>query len=178
MSSSLTMDELIMLGKYRWAVPLLADLAAHGGARFVELLHRLAISRDSLTRTLQGAMETGWVLRNPGHGHPLRPEYILTTEGERIAASAAQIRAAQRRIGIGPVHLTRWSLPIVRTIADGRQRFNEIARALPESSPRALSQGLQALTGQALVERRLVEGFPPGSVYTLTKGGVLLAGAG
>jgi DNA-binding HxlR family transcriptional regulator len=177
MTSSLSLDELVSLGKYRWAVPLLADLAEHKGGRFVELLNRLDIARESLTRTLEGALALGWVRRNPGHGHPLRPEYILTVEGERIAVSAAQIEAAQRRIGIGPVHLTRWSLPIVRTIADGRQRFNEIARALPTSSPRALSQGLQALTGQALVDRRLVDGFPPGSVYWLTKGGVLLAGA-
>jgi DNA-binding HxlR family transcriptional regulator len=178
MPSSLSLDELVALGRYRWAVPLLTDLTAHKGARFVELLNRLEIARESLTRTLEGAIAMGWVRRNPGHGHPLRPEYILTEHGERLAASATRIAAAQRHIGIAPVHLTRWSLPIVRTIADGRQRFNEIARPLPDSSPRALSQGLQALTGQALVDRRLVDGFPPGSVYTLTKGGVLLAGAG
>lgn len=177
MPSSLTLEELIALGKYRWISPLLVDLAAHKGARFVELLNRLAISRDSLTRSLQGATDMGWVQRNPGHGHPLRPEYILTEQGQRLAIYAAKIETAQRRIGIDPTSLTRWSLPIVRTIAEGRERFNDIARALPDSSPRALSQGLQVLAKQALVKRQLVDAFPPGSIYALTKVGIVLGDA-
>ncbi len=73
MSSSTPLIDVIALGKQRWMVALLADLAAHEGGRFVELLKRLGLSRDSLVRTLEGATLAGWVKRNPGHGHPLRP---------------------------------------------------------------------------------------------------------
>ncbi len=30
-------------------------------------------------------MALGLVIRNPGYGHPLRPEYILTPEGHAAA---------------------------------------------------------------------------------------------
>jgi DNA-binding HxlR family transcriptional regulator len=177
MSSSLTLDELVALGRYRWAVPLLADLAAHKGGRFVELLNRLGLSRDSLTRTLEGAVTMGWVKRNPGHGHPLRPEYILTELGERLAASAVEINAAQTQLGLPPATMSRWSLPIVRSIAHGSQRFNDIARNLPATSPRALSLGLQGLATQRLIMRTIVDGYPPASHYSLTDGGLLLSTA-
>jgi DNA-binding HxlR family transcriptional regulator len=177
MSSSLSLEELIALGKHRWAVPLIVDLAAHKGGRFVELLHRLSISRGSLTRTLEGAVAMGWVKRNPGHGHPLRPEYILTEAGQRLSISATRIEAAQIRLGLAPAKMSRWSLPIVRSIAQGSQRFNDIARNLPATSPRALSSGLQGLAKQKLVIRSLVDGYPPASHYCLTGGGLMLAAA-
>ena len=47
MPSSVPDPLLIQLGSHRWLVPLLADLAAHRGARFVELIHRLGLPRDS-----------------------------------------------------------------------------------------------------------------------------------
>src|SRR3990167_5943514 len=99
---------LIQLGSHRWLVPLLADLAAHRGARFVELIHRLGLSRDSLTRTLDAAATIGWVQRNPGHGHPLRPEYRLTEAGAAPAARAAAIADAQRAVGGPAAAGTRW----------------------------------------------------------------------
>ena len=66
MPSSKSDPLLVQLGSHRWLVPLLADLAARKGARFVELVHRLGLSRDSLTRTLEAAQAIGWVRRNPG----------------------------------------------------------------------------------------------------------------
>ena len=80
-------------------------------------------------------------------------------------------------IGLTPEQMARWSLPIVRVIASGQQRFNDIARALPTSNPRALSQGLQNLIRQTLVERSLIDGRPPATLYALTPDGVWLAQA-
>ena len=60
---------------------MLAELERQRGARFVALANRLGVSRDSLTRTLGALIDAGFVARNPGHGHPLRPEYILTKRG-------------------------------------------------------------------------------------------------
>ena len=107
---------LIQLGSHRWLIPLLADLAAHRGARFVELIHRLGLPRDSLTRTLDAAAAIGWAQRNPGHGHPLRPEYILTEAGKAAAARAATIADAQASIGLPPGGATRWGLPLIAGI--------------------------------------------------------------
>lgn len=168
---------LVQLGSHRWLVPLLADLAAHKGARFVELIHRLGLPRDSLTRTLDAAATIGWVQRNPGHGHPLRPEYVLTETGKAAAARAATINEAQAAIGLPPGAATRWSLPLVAGIGAGHHRFNALARLLAPATPRALSQGLSALGERGLVRREVIDMRPPTSLYGLTRNGEILAEA-
>jgi DNA-binding HxlR family transcriptional regulator len=177
MRSTLSLDELTALGRNRWAVALLADLAAHRGARFVELMHRLTLPRDSLVRTLQSALAAGWVMHNPGHGHPLRPEYLLTPLGARLATGAQAIALAQAELGLEPGTLTRWGMPLIRVIGPGQARFNTLAQALAPATPRAVSQGLQALTAHELVARDLVDGWPPASLYRLTQAGRHLAQA-
>lgn len=168
---------LIALGSHRWLVPLLADLAGHKGARFVELVHRLGLSRDSCTRTLEAAVRIGWVRRNPGHGHPLRPEYILTEAGAAAAARATTIAEAQAAIGLPPGSATRWGLPLVAGIGGGHDRFNALSRLLTPATPRALSQGLTALGTHGLVRREVIDMRPPASRYELTANGRLLAEA-
>jgi len=175
MRSTPSLDDLIALGRSRWAVALLADLAVHRGARFVELAHRLALPRDSLVRTLRAASAAGWVTRNPGHGHPLRPEYVLTPEGVRLAAAAEGLLAAQAQLGLLPGALTRWGMPLIRTIDSGHARFNELAKTLAAATPRAISQGLQTLAANDLVVRQVLDGRPPASLYRLTSNGILLA---
>lgn len=176
--SSTALDPLLaQLSGHRWLVPLLADLAGHGGARFVELLNRLALSRDSLTRTLDAAAAQGWVKRNPGHGHPLRPEYILTPAGATAAARAATIAEAQVSLGLPPGGATRWGLPLVAGIGAGHDRFNALSRLLAPATPRALSQGLTALGRHGLVTRELLDMRPPASRYDLTRNGRMLAEA-
>lgn len=168
---------LVQLGSHRWLVPLLADLAGHKGARFVELVHRLGLPRDSLTRTLEAAQAIGWVRRNPGHGHPLRPEYILTESGQAAAARAATIADAHGALGLPPGAATRWGLPLIVGIGAGHDRFNALSRLLVPATPRALSQGLTALGRHGLVTREVIDMRPPASRYELTKGGALLAAA-
>jgi DNA-binding HxlR family transcriptional regulator len=177
MQSTDVLNDLIMLSKGRWLAPLIADLAMHEGGRFVELSRRLNLSGESLTRTLSAGMSTGLIMRNPGYGHPLRPEYVLTGEGARIAAIAQAQLAAQTQVSLAPGALTRWGLPIVHLIGTGLNRFNDLSRALMTATPRALSQGLQTLGSHELVERRLVDSYPPASRYDLTAAGSILARA-
>ncbi len=178
MRSILSLVDLIALGRNRWAVALLADLATHRGARFVELIHRLDLPRDSLARTLERASTSGWIARNPGHGHPLRPEYLLTKEGMRLAAGAQSISAAQHKLGLAPGALTRWGMPLIRVMGPEQVRFNVLAKSLAPATPRAISQGLQVLAANDLVLRSIVDGWPPGSLYRLTPAGRRLAAAG
>lgn len=177
MSSNKELEDAVALGKMRWTIPILSSLAVFDGARFVELRRRLGMARESLARTLDFAIKSGWVIRNSGHGHPLRPEYLLTEEGKRIAAKASAILKAQSVIGLKPADIKKWSMPIIRSIADGHQRFNELSRALRPAGPRALSQSLRALTERHLVMRNLIEGYPPSSMYKLTASGRILAKA-
>ena len=177
MQSSTPDPLLVELGSHRWLVPLLADLAAHKGARFVELIHRLGLSRDSCARTLDAAARIGWLQRNPGHGHPLRPEYILTEKGRAAAARAAAIAVAQREIGLPRGAATRWGLPLVAGIGAGHDRFNALSRLLAPATPRALSQGLTALGKHGLVSREVLDLRPPASRYELTRTGRVLAEA-
>lgn len=165
------------LGRYRWTVPVLALLAERSGARFVEMARSLGLPRESLVRTLEAVIAAGWVMRNPGHGHPLRPDYLLTPEGQRIGEGCRAVIAAQAAEGLPPEAMTRWSLPVIRLIADGCSRFNAIARALEPVTPRALTGSLKALVGLDLVDRRVIGGFPPASTYTLTRRGKVIAGA-
>jgi DNA-binding HxlR family transcriptional regulator len=177
MLSTTPLDDLIALGKQRWMAAALADIGAHKGARFVELIHRLSLPRDTLSRTLEAAQALGWLMRNPGYGHPLRPEYTLTGEGVRIAEIAARQISAQAQLGLAPGTLTRWGLPIVHSLDAGFQRFNDLSRRLAIASPRALSQGLRTLAANDLVKRALIDDYPPISLYRLTERGLILARA-
>jgi DNA-binding HxlR family transcriptional regulator len=114
-------------------------------------------------------------MRNPGHGHPLRPEYVLTPEGARLAAGAEPLLAVQAQLGLMPGTLTCWGMPLICTIGSGQARFNELAKTLTTATPRAISQGLQTLSANNLVLRQVLDGRPPASLYSLTPNGILLA---
>ncbi|GAA0472375.1 hypothetical protein GCM10009096_11870 [Parasphingorhabdus litoris] len=174
--SILPLSTVLALSRYRWSIAILATLSGKG-ARFVEILNRVGLSRDSLSRALEQLIESGWVIRNPGHGHPLRPEYLLTESGEALARVASSIITTQNRLEIPVQDMTRWTLPLVHVLADGQNRFSAIERALPEASPRAVSLSLKASTAQRLVQRKVLDGFPPTTEYLLAKNGKYFAEA-
>jgi DNA-binding HxlR family transcriptional regulator len=153
----------------------MAQFHVSKGLRFAELLGRLGLPRDSLVRALELAQAHGWIGRNPGHGHPLRPEYLLLAAGMKVAEQAAGLGQKLADAAIAPGELTRWSLPTLRAMALGEARFNDLARSLSPASPRALSLTLRALAANDLVVREVEDGFPPSSRYRLTERGLRLA---
>ena len=42
-------------------------------------------------RSLAHLIDIGLVIRNPGYGHPLRPEYLLTDNGRGVAESSERL---------------------------------------------------------------------------------------
>ncbi|WP_108810674.1 winged helix-turn-helix transcriptional regulator [Sphingorhabdus sp. Alg231-15] len=174
--SILSLSTVLALSRYRWTIAILAALSGRG-ARFVEILNHVGLSRDSLSRALEQLIDAGWVIRNPGHGHPLRPEYLLTESGEALAQVASSIIRTQNRLEIPVKDMTRWTLPLVHVLAAGQTRFSGIERALPEASPRAVSLSLKATTAQRLVQRKVLDGFPPTTEYLLAKNGKYFAEA-
>jgi DNA-binding HxlR family transcriptional regulator len=144
---------------------VLAELGETRGTRFVVLANRLGVGRTSLRRTLDALVELGLVRRNPGYGHPLRPEYLLTPEGEEAAARCERLLAAVN--GKRDIVLRKWSLPVL--LALGRQaRFSELRDALPGVTARALALALKDLERAGLVDRRVEETYPPTAVYAPT----------
>jgi len=130
---------LVLLSRSRWFIPVLAMVARDDGARFAALARQLGAGKSALSAALTGLQEQGWIARNPGHGHPLRPEYILTEEGHSLGVWCLQLTEQRRTLGLEPDALTRWSLPIVAQL-DGRwERFSTLQDALTPVTPRALS---------------------------------------
>jgi DNA-binding HxlR family transcriptional regulator len=117
------MSTLVALFHNRWSVPILAELHRQRGSRFVTLARTLGISRESLRRTLAALIESGLVGRNPGYGHPLRPEYVLTNSGEHIAAACRPLVERLRSDGLEDVALKKWSMPVVFALGDAPRRF-------------------------------------------------------
>jgi DNA-binding HxlR family transcriptional regulator len=68
----------------------------------------------------------------------------------------------------------KWTLLIIRDLADSSLRFCELERSLKGISPRTLSLRLRALEEQGIVERRTYPEVPPRVEYALTDKGVAL----
>ena len=65
----------------------------------------------------------------------------------------------------------KWTLLIIRDLADGRSRFCELERSLKGISPRTLSLRLRALEEEAIVARHTFPEVPPRVEYALTEKG-------
>src|SRR5436305_9858391 len=65
----------------------------------------------------------------------------------------------------------KWTLLVIRDLAEGRSRFCELERSLAGISPRTLSLRLRALEEEGIVERRTYAEVPPRVEYQLTDKG-------
>ena len=130
------------------------------------MANQLGLSRDALRQTLDALIEAGLVMRNPGYGHPTRPEYVLTENGRGVAPLCASVLQELRRHGIEDVVLKKWSMPIVAALST-EFRYGDLQRAV-DATPRALTFALKELIARGLVERRVHAGFPPSTTYRLT----------
>jgi len=65
----------------------------------------------------------------------------------------------------------KWTLLVIRDLADGRSRFCELERSLRGISPRTLSLRLRALEEEGIVERQTFPEVPPRVEYALTDKG-------
>jgi DNA-binding HxlR family transcriptional regulator len=65
----------------------------------------------------------------------------------------------------------KWTLLVIRDLADGCTRFCELERSLRGISPRTLSLRLRALEEEGIVERSTYPEVPPRVEYALTEKG-------
>ena len=65
----------------------------------------------------------------------------------------------------------KWTLLVIRDLAEGRSRFCELERSLQGISPRTLSLRLRALEEEGIVARQTFPEVPPRVEYALTEKG-------
>jgi DNA-binding HxlR family transcriptional regulator len=65
----------------------------------------------------------------------------------------------------------KWTLLLIKDLAEGRSRFCELERSLGGISPRTLSLRLRALEEEGIVERQTFPEVPPRVEYALTEKG-------
>jgi DNA-binding HxlR family transcriptional regulator len=68
----------------------------------------------------------------------------------------------------------KWTLLVIRDLADGACRFCELERSLQGISPRTLSLRLRALEEHGILARRTYPEVPPRVEYQLTSKGQAL----
>ena len=69
----------------------------------------------------------------------------------------------------------KWTILVIRDLAEGRSRFCELERSLQGISPRTLSLRLRDLEAEGIVARETFPEVPPRVEYSLTlKGQALL----
>ena len=163
--------------RYRYSLPVLAELQRDKGCKFVTLFRRLEASDRAVRQALDYLMELGWVERNTGYGHPSRPEYILTPRALEIAAECLRVWSELQKWGQTEVALERWPLPILHALGDRRRRYGDLLSELPGLTPRALSTGLKRLAEAGLAARDILPGSPPQTDYRATPWGIALIGS-
>ena len=151
------MSDLVRLFHHQWSLPVLVELLRGPDKRFAALTRRLKVSRQTLTDTLAALSSQGLVEGASG-------DYALTRKGEKVADRAEALLSS---LGGKLANQRKWALPILHALGRKAQRFGEIKTALPGATPRALSMALKDLVGAGLVERRVLDGFPPRTEYAL-----------
>lgn len=165
---------LVNICSRAWAMPILNAMATGTPGRQARLIAATGAGRTAFAQSMEHLLEMGLVERNPGHGHPLRPEFRLTDRGKKIGAMAKEIFAFMPD---GEKELIRksWVLPLISMLTM-HQHFNDIARALYPITDRALSQTLKLVEEAGWVERSIEAGSrPPRSVYSLSERGRKIA---
>ena len=100
-----------------WSLDILARIAEGTPCRQAPLIAATGAGRTAFAASLSHLTSLGLLERNPGHGHPLRPEFRLTQDGERIAPIAARIVGTVRNRPEAPL-LRRQAAFTATTVAE------------------------------------------------------------
>lgn len=168
-------EALVNLTSRAWSLPILARLHEDVPGRQAPLLAATGAGRTAFGQSMTHLIDLGLVERNPGHGHPLRPEFRLTERGKGMAAMAHRVLSIS---GERDQSLLRraWTLPVLTTLQQPRH-FTGIRRDLGGITDRALSQSLQSLEERDWVRRSISETARPlRPVYSAVNAGEAISG--
>ena len=159
-------NQIVKVSAKSWALKILALMHNGVPGRQAPLLAATTAGRTAFGQSLQYLVEIGMLERNPGHGHPLRPEFRLTEAGTQAASMAAAVLALVEEDESGFALMRKtWTLPILSVLKE-QKRFSEIKSLLPAITDRALSQALLQVEEKGWLNRDIVlEGRHPFPIY-------------
>ena len=164
---------IVNISSRAWAIPILAKLYSGVSGRQASLLAATGASRTAFRQSLEHLINLGLLERNPGHGHPLRPEFRLTPKGQAVAKIANTILEA---LNEQEQHLLRrsWTLPVLTTLRSPKQ-FIGIKHELVSITDRALSQSLRQMEERGWVFRHIDDqARPPRPIYNAINQGAVI----
>ena len=148
-----------------WSLPILSNLHDGVAGRQATLLAATGANRTAFAQSMNHLIEIGLMERNPGHGHPLRPEFRLTELGKTAAAIANKIQRVSSNEDDGLLRRS-WTIPILTSL-HAPSHFNGIKRSLVTITDRALSQSLRTMEDRNWVRRHVDDAArPPRSIYS------------
>lgn len=157
-------SDLVNVTSRAWALPILWSLHEGVPGRQAPLLTATGASRTAFAQSLDHLIGIGLVERNPGYGHPLRPEFRLTLPGIEVAAIAHRIHRVSTAADQALIRKS-WTVPILTSL-HAHQHFNDIRKSLVTITDRALSQSLQTMEAHHWVRRQVDEAArPPRPLY-------------
>ena len=142
--------DLVKLTTRAWCLEILAGLDTGTPGRQAPLLAKTGASRAAFRQSLDHLFDLHLLERNPGHGHPLRPEFRLTPKGEALAKLAAKVIGAAD--AGTPLLRKTWTVPIL-VMTSTPVRFTGIKQGLSGITDRALSKSLDSLQDQQWIRR-------------------------
>lgn len=165
-------DTLVKVTSRAWSLNILALMHSGTPGRQAPLLSASGASRTAFTQSLNHLVDLGLLERNPGHGHPLRPEYRLTSKGEQIAVVAEKIKVIAPLKTQNAVLRRAWTIPVL-AVSKTPKYFSEYKVELGSVTDRALSQSLQHLQANNWVSREVdTTKSPPRPLYLATNVGI------
>lgn len=149
-------NEIVKITSRAWSLSILAHIFNGVPGRQAPLLAASGATRTAFAQSLTHLIELGLLERNPGHGHPLRPEFRLTATGKEFAAMAGKIESVE--LGQTPAAILRktWTVPVL-AVCQRPRYFSEIKGQIPTVTDRALSLSLQNLHARQWLRRDIDE---------------------
>ena len=145
---------LVNISSKAWALKILALLDSGVAGRQAPLLAATKATRPAFAASLKHLHALNLLEKNPGHGHPLRPEFRLSLQGIEAAAMAGRVLKAAPDDAALAILKRTWSVPIL-AIAQAPTRYSSIKTRLGKITDRALSQSLYFLEERDWLAREI-----------------------
>ena len=147
-------DALVKVTSRAWSLDILAAMHRGTPGRQASLISATGAGRTAFAQSLGHLVDLGLLERNPGHGHPLRPEFRLTARGVEIARIADGIKTIVDRSSDLFLLRRAWTIPVL-AVSQQPRYFGEIKGQLVPITDRALSQSLKQLEAHQWLNRAI-----------------------
>lgn len=145
---------LVKVTSRAWSLNILALMYRGIAGRQASLLSATGAGRTAFSQSLDHLVDLGLLERNPGHGHPLRPEFRLTANGAEIAMVADKIESLVDQPFEHALLRRSWTVPVL-IVSNVPRHFGEIKSQLVPITDRALSQSLKQLESLQWLHREI-----------------------